>query len=102
MNTSPTKPLYSLKPLFIAWAALIILTMISVLLGQILKNTEGLTEMVAGIIWLKAWLVAYFFLEASHCHTFIRRLVFIFIAYAPILLVLTDLYGERFAAWVTL
>ena len=57
---------------------------------------------VAALIWLKAWLVARAFLEAQHCHVFIRRLVFVFIAYAPVLLVLTDRYGGPFAAWVRL
>ncbi len=102
MNQADDKTLHSMKPLLFAWAALVVLTLLSTLLGQELKNTQGLTAIVAAIIWLKAWLVAYFFLETPHAHTFIRRLVLIFIAYAPVLLVLTDWYGARFAAWATL
>ncbi len=102
MNQADSKTLRSMRPLLFAWAALVVLTLLSTVLGQVLKGTEGLTAMVAAIIWLKAWLVAYYFLEASHAHTFIRRLVFIFIAYAPVLLVLTDSFGAKFAAWLSL
>jgi len=55
-------------------------------------------RLVAAITWLKAWLVAYFFLEAKLCHTFIRRLIWVFIAFAPIALTLTDMFGPQFAA----
>ena len=57
----------------------------------------GLLLPVASIIWLKARLVARYFLEAPLCTTFIRRLIWTFIAFAPIALVLTDLFGRQFA-----
>jgi hypothetical protein len=36
-------------------------------------------------------------METPLSHTFIRRLIWIFIAFAPIALVLTDLFGRQFA-----
>ena len=102
MSNSTSAPNTRLRPLLIAWAALVALTLLSTGLGQFRGSGNGLTIVVAAIIWLKAWLVAYTFLEASICHTFIRRLVFIFIAYAPVLLVLTDWYGSWFASWTSL
>ena len=51
---------------------------------------------------VKAWLVARYFLEAQLTHNFIRRMIWIFIAFAPIALVLTDRFGRQFAAWVQL
>ena len=51
------------------------------------SRPRGCRRWFAAIIWLKAWLVAYFFLEAKRCHTFIRRLIWAFIAFAPIALV---------------
>jgi hypothetical protein len=39
----------------------------------------------------------YFLMETPLSHTFIRRLIWIFIAFAPIALVLTDLFGRQFA-----
>ncbi|MCP5298601.1 MAG: hypothetical protein H6954_02735 [Chromatiaceae bacterium] len=102
MDKTTDAPNTRLRPLVLAWVALVTLTLLSALLGDALRGAAGLTAIVAALIWLKAWLVARAFLEAQHCHVFIRRLVFVFIAYAPVLLVLTDRYGGTFAAWVRL
>jgi hypothetical protein len=54
------------------------------------------------VVWLKAWLVARYFLEAPQCHVFIRRVIWTFTAFAPLALVLTDLFGQQFALWLQL
>lgn len=102
MSTRSQQPTARLRPLLIAWLALVALTFVSLGLGEWLGRAPWLPTLVAAIIWLKAWLVGYFFLEAQLSHTFIRRLVWIFIAFAPIALVLTDLFGRQFALLVQL
>ncbi len=102
MNTSDSQPSIRLAPLALAWLGLVALTLISLVLGEWVGRAPWLPSLVAAIIWLKAWLVAYFFLEAQRTHSFIRRLVWIFIAFAPIALALTDLFGRQFAAVVRL
>lgn len=102
MSTRKQQPTTSLRPLLFAWLGLVLLTFVSLGLGEWLGRAPWLPALVAAIIWLKAWLVGYFFLEAQLCHTFIRRLVWIFIAFAPIALVLTDLFGRQFAAFAQL
>lgn len=97
MSTPEKLPSTRLAPLVFAWLALVALTLLSLGLGEWFKDASGLPALVAAIVWLKAWLVAYFFLETSLSHTFIRRLVWIFIAFAPIALVLTDRFGRQFA-----
>ncbi|MCB1727555.1 MAG: hypothetical protein KDI22_09015 [Gammaproteobacteria bacterium] len=98
MSQQDQSPSTRLRPLFIAWAGLVLLTLLSVALGEWMRGAQGLLLPVASIIWLKAWLVARYFLEAPLCTTFIRRLIWTFIAFAPIALVLTDLFGRQFAA----
>ena len=102
MNTSDRQPGVRLPPLVLAWLALVTLTLLSLVLGEWVGRAPWLPTLVAAIIWLKAWLVAYFFLEAQLAHTFIRRLVWIFIAFAPIALALTDLFGRQFASLMVL
>ncbi len=97
MGTPLSRTSARLAPLLFAWFGLILLTLLSLGLGDLLREASWLPVLVAAIIWLKAWLVAYFFLETPRCHTFIRRLIWIFIAFAPIALVLTDLFGRQFA-----
>lgn len=98
MGTEHTRPPLNILPLLAAWLALVVLTLLSLGLGEWLCEVRGLAVPVAAIIWLKAWLVAHYFLEAHLSHTFIRRLVWIFIGFAPIALALTDLFGRQFAA----
>ena len=98
MNPPDPQPSVRLAPLVFAWLGLVALTLISLVLGEWVERAPWLPTLVSAIIWLKAWLVAYYFLEAQLAHTFIRRLVWIFIAFAPIALALTDLFGRQFAA----
>ena len=102
MNTPERLPSTRLAPLVFAWLVLITLTLLSLGLGEWLRDAPGLPALVAAIIWLKAWLVAYYFLETPLSHAFIRRLVWIFIAFAPIALVLTDMFGRQFAELIQL
>ena len=88
-----------MTPLVVAWAGLVVLTLVSIALGEWLRGVPGLLLPVASIIWLKAWLVARYFLETRLTTTFIRRLVWTFIAFAPIALVITDLFGSQLAKW---
>ena len=74
MKTSEPSANVRLTPLIFAWLGLVTLTLLSLGLGEWLGHAAWLPTLVAAIIWLKAWLVAYFFLEARLCHTFIRRL----------------------------
>jgi len=102
MNTSELQPSVRLAPLVFAWVGLLVLTLLSLGLGGWLRDWSALPAIVAAIVWLKAWLVARFFLEAPLSRTFIRRLIWIFIAFAPIALVLTDTFGRQFAHLVQL
>ena len=102
MSASDPRPLTRLAPLAGAWLGLVLLTLGSLGLGEGLRGADWLPGLVAGIVWLKAWLVARYFLEAPLTHSFIRRVIWTFIAFAPIALVLTDLFGQQFAGWVQL
>ena len=86
-----------LGPLVLAWAILVVLSLLSMGLGEWVGDTPWLPSLVAAIIWLKAWLVARFFLEAQLCRTLIRRMIWTFIAFSPIALVLTDTFGQSIA-----
>ena len=100
METERTRPSVRMAPLVLAWAGLVILTLLTIGLGEWFRGLPGLILPVAAIIWLKAWLVARYFLETPLARTFIRRLVWIFIAFAPIALVITDLFGRQLAKWL--
>lgn len=96
--TSPETGTASLTPLALVWLALVLLSLLSLVLGEWIGQANWLPAAVATVIWLKAWLVARYFLEANQCVAFIRRLVLGFIAFAPIALVLTDTFGTQLAA----
>ena len=102
MITPDPKPSIRLAPLVIAWLGLVSLTLASLGLGDWLRGASWLPLLVAAIAWLKAWLVARYFLETQLTRTFIRRLIWTFIAFAPIALVLTDRFGRQFAEWAQL
>jgi len=95
--TSPENSTVGLGPLFFVWLALMLLSLFSLVLGEWVGEATWLPAIVATVIWLKAWLVARWFLEAFQCITFIRRLILGFIAFAPIALVLTDTLGTQLA-----
>lgn len=57
---------------------------------------------VAAIIWIKGHLVARHFIEAELAHPFLRNVLRFFIAFAPIAIVVTTFFGDRFARFATL
>ena len=92
----------ALIPLALAWLALVALTLLSLGLGEWLSGADWLPALVSAVIWLKAWLVARYFLEAPLSRTFIRRVIWVFIAFSPIALVLTDTFGREIAGLLQL
>ena len=88
--------------LTLTWLALVALTLLSLGLGQWFHGAAWLQLLVAGIVWIKGWLVAQKFIEAELAHPFIRRVLKGFIAFTPVALVLTAFYGRQFARWATL
>lgn len=91
-----------MKKLLLAWLGLIALTLMSVWLGRTWAGASALQLLVAGILWVKAWLVAHYFIESSHAHPLIARVLSIFILIVPLALVLTVFFGRQFATWATL
>lgn len=96
------KPSTALRPLVLTWLALVLLTFISLGAGQWLHGVSWLPLLVAGIIWLKGWLVARHFIEAKLTHPFIARVLAGFIAFVPLMLILLAFYGDEFARWASL
>lgn len=86
-----------LAPLAFAWAGLVVLSLLSVGLGEWIGDAPWLPAMVGAILWAKGWLVAHFFLEARLCKTLIRRMIWAFVGFAPIALVITDMFGPTLA-----
>lgn len=91
-TTSPT----------LAWLALLVLTIVSLGLGEWLRGVPWLPLLVAAIIWVKGALVARHFIEAHLAHPFIARSLQVFVAFVPVALVLTAFFGDRIARWATL
>ncbi|WP_428827372.1 hypothetical protein ACLIKD_04730 [Azonexus sp. IMCC34842] len=102
MDHPSQQPGTTLTPLTLTWLALVALTLLSLGLGQWLHGAAWLQLLVAGIVWIKGWLVAQKFIEAELAHPFIRRVLKGFIAFTPVALVLTAFYGPQFARWATL
>lgn len=98
-DTTPATHPATLFPLARAWGALILLSLLSLLLGQWLRGENGLPAGVALILWLKGWLVVHYFLEAGHAHRFIRRVLYGFISVTPLCLALIVWFGPQFARW---
>ncbi len=88
--------------LTLAWLALVVLTLVSLGLGEWFRAAAWLPLLVAAMIWLKGALVARYFIEVQVAHPFIRRLLQIFIAIAPLALILTTFFGDTLARWATL
>ena len=89
----------SLRLLLWAWLVLCLLTLISIGLGQSFHRADWLPLGVAAIVWLKGWLVCRYFLESPSAHPFIRRLLAVFSACAPLALLLTGFLGRQVANW---
>lgn len=84
-------------PLTLAWLALVGLTLASLGLGERAAAAPWLPPLVAAIVWLKGALVARQFIEAHLAHRFIARLVFGFIALAPLGLAAETLFADAIA-----
>jgi hypothetical protein len=100
MNPAPPPDRFRL--LTLAWLALVALTLSGLALGEWFRDARWLSLLVATIIWVKGALVAGAFIESRVAHPFIARLLQVFIAIAPIALVLTAFFGDTLAGWATL
>jgi hypothetical protein len=85
-----------------AWSLLFVLTLVSLGLGEWFHAADWLPMLVAGIVWLKGAVVARSFIESQQTVPFIARMLQIFIALAPIALILTSFFGTQLVRWVTL
>lgn len=97
MNPSPRTPSTAYRPLAGSWLALIALTLFSVVLSHYLHTDMWLQLLVAAIVWIKGELIARHFIETGITHPFIRRVTHAFVAFTPVALVLTALFGKAFA-----
>jgi hypothetical protein len=88
--------------LTVAWALLFLLTLVSLGLGEWFHAADWLPLLVAGIVWFKGAVVARCFIESHESVPFIARLLQIFIALAPLALILTAFFGRHVVRWVTL
>jgi hypothetical protein len=91
-----------LPSLTLVWLALVALSLGSLGLGGWLHGSRWLPLLVAGIVWLKCFLVARRFIEVESAHPFVARIVAVFIALAPAALVLTSFFGDAIARWASL
>ena len=87
----------SLRPLTLGWLALVALTLLSLELGHWLHGVVLLQYVVALIIGFKGWLVARYFIEAQLANRFIRRVLTVFICFAPLCLLLLAHFGPQLA-----
>lgn len=101
-TTTEVQPSTEFKSITLAWLALVALTLLSLELGQWLHGVAWLQFVVAGIIWLKGTLVARSFIESQIAYPFIRNVLRVFIAFAPLALILIAFYGREFARLTTL
>ena len=102
MTTLHKTPATSLVPLTLTWLVLCVLTVLSLGLGQWFHAAAWLPLLVAVLVWVKGTMVARYFIESDLTHPFIRRLLKVFIAFAPLWLILTGFYGGQFAQWGSL
>ncbi len=102
MSTTEKDLATDLKPLTHTWLMLVALTLVSLYLGQWFHGAPWLTPLVAAIVWLKGVLVARRFIEIGATHSFIRRVVYGFIAFTPLALVAVSFFGAQLARWATL
>lgn len=101
-SSNAIEPPVPLARLSLAWLALSALTLVGLSLGTWFHGLAWLPLLVAGMIWIKGALVAHHFLEAGHAHPFIRWVLHAFIAFAPLMLLLTSFLGEHLARWTSL
>lgn len=85
-----------------AWLALIALTLASLGLSEWFRELSWLPLVVAAIMWLKSVVVARCFIESHVAHPFIARVLQVFIALAPIALIVTAFFGSTVARWASI
>ncbi|HLO61471.1 MAG TPA: hypothetical protein VK165_00760 [Azonexus sp.] len=95
----PTKDHFAL--ITAAWLALVALTLASLGLSEWFRDVSWLPLVVAAIMWLKGVVVARCFIEAHVAHPFIARVLKVFIAVAPIALIITAFFGSTVARWAS-
>jgi len=101
-GTGPIAPPDNAAALTIAWSLLVILTLLSLGLGEWFHAADWLPLLVAGIVWVKGAVVARSFIEAHQSVPFIAHMLQIFIALAPVALLLTSFFGRHVVRWVSL
>ncbi len=102
MNIVEKKMPGELGALTDAWLGLVVLTLISLGLGQWFHGTPWLQLLVAALVWLKGRVVARRFIEVESCHPFVRRVVNGFVAVTPLALLGLAYFGAQLARWATL
>lgn len=84
-----------------AWLLLVALTLASLGLSEWFRELSWLPLVVAAIMWTKGLIVARCFIESHVAHPFIARVLKVFIAFAPIALVITAFFGNTVARWAS-
>lgn len=84
------------------WLFLLLLTFLSLGLGEWFHGATWLPVLVASILWFKGFLVAHYFIESHRAHPFIVWIVRAFIALTPLLLLLTAFFGRPVAHLLSL
>ena len=79
-----------LIPPLLGWLGLLLLTVISLVLGARFGTASWLPLIVAAIIWIKANIVARYFIKSHLAHPFIAWVLRAFIAFTSIGLVVTS------------
>ena len=96
MTMPNQQPSTALAPLVMTWLALVVLTFLSLMLGQWFHDPVWLQLLVAAIVWVKGSLVAWKFIESELAYPFIRNVVRSFLFITTMALVLTAFYGSQF------
>lgn len=84
----------NISTLVLPWLGLLALTLASLVLGSRYGHAPWMPLLVALIIWIKGTLVARYFIESHKVHPLIALMLRIFIAFAPVALVITAFFGE--------
>lgn len=84
-----------LIPPLLGWLGLLLLTVISLALGARFGAASWMPLIVAAIIWIKANIVARYFIESHLAHPFITWVLRVFIAFTTIGLVMTSLLNAH-------
>lgn len=80
-------------PVF-AWLALLALSFIGLILGELVGHARWMPLLVAAIIWAKGSMVARYFIESHKAHPFIAWIMRGFIAFVPVALMITAFLGK--------